>query len=1225
MSGRNTVVISINKRTKLTRTLLAGFWVLLFISSMSPGAARAQVLYGSLTGNVTDPSGAAVPGAHVVALDTGKGATRTATTDDRGIYLFVELVPGVYKVTISAASFSTLVTENVQVAANTARRVDAELKVAQVTEQLTVTAAPPELQTDRTDVNTELSTKMIEDLPLLASNGRNFQSALRIVPGVGLLSEQNSAAGNPTRAMTANISGGSFNNNNTRIDGAVNTYTWLPANVAYVPSVDAVESVNVVTNNFDAEQGMAGGAAIRVTTKSGTNKFHGTVYEFHTDNHLRTRNFFSPASIQPVKGKNIFNQYGGTFGGPIKKDKVFFFGSYEGTKIRTTGSANLRSVASSAIRTGDFSALLPAVGSPVASGPPVNGVTPTVPFVDCNATPAASCIYDPKTGNPDGSGRTAFPGNMIPANRIDFAASTLAALIPKLNVGADTPGNVSANYRTSGAPVYNLTRIDTKFNFVPNQKSMVFARYSIAPTFIFDPPALGDAGGDATGGGQNGNAFSRTQSFGLGGSYQLTPSLLWDVNAGYTRLRLNAEDVDIGTNFGLDTLKIPGTNGKDHAYGGIPAFQIANYSNLGNANTGNPFVFRDNQYVANTNLSWMKGRHDLRFGMEYYRSGINHFQPQGGTFQTARGTFVFTGSVTGLLRTDLTTVSGAFNPFNSFAQFLLGLPERDGKVVQNINPNALRFTTWAGYARDRWQITPKLTMTYGVRWEYYPFGTSDHAGLYVLDPRSGKVFIGGHGTIPTSGIVDVGHGLLAPRLGFAYRVRSKTVVRAGYGISVDPNNFRELRNAYPAISLMDYQGSQIFGGATGSFSPSTSLTGTNANLAPYPGLTTGIKLVTFNPVTGFGNGVIPFPNNLGTSTVANPYRRGYVESYNLIIQSQIKGFVGEVGWVGNRGIRVPAGLNINAGPVAAGMNNGINRLLNADPNVCAAPPPGTGGCWGDLNAVTPFKSSYYDSLQSKLTRRFSGGSIIGVSYTFSKAIDYAENEGGLFRAYPAYWDQNKALAGFDRPHNLALYGVYALPFGHTQRWAKRGVFNAIGGGWQFSWIMSRYSGAPFSVTGGSGNANGLGNTLVPDWTGPIVYTGGVKTVGVNCVATDMSCRYFAPSSWTPVLSGAANVRLGTSPRNLLRGPGFFDMDVTLMRDFRLTERVTFQFRASAFAVTNSPNFSNPGSGYSTAPANPASNYGFGVITTTVSGAQFASEAGNLSGQRTFWFAGKLSF
>src|SRR6266702_3364994 len=507
---------------------------LLFLAALST-AARAQVLYGSLTGNVTDPSGAAVPGVHVEALNVKTGVTREAASDASGIYLFNELQPGTYRVTMSATNFGTKVTENVLLEANSTRRVDVQLRLSQQVETVTVSATEQLLQTDRADVHTDLNTREISDLPLLASNGRNFQSAYRVIPGVGFLGENNSAAGNPQRAMTANVNGLSINNNNTRIDGATDTYTWLPANVAYIPSADAIESVNVVTNNFDAEQGMAGGAAANVTIKSGTNQLHGTAYEYHTDNALRTRNYFRPAAVQPVKPKNIFNQYGGTFGGPIKKDKLFFFGAYEGTKIRTAGGAS-KSVAPTSIRNGDFSALIPA-------------------GTDCNVTHVAGCIYDPNTGNANGTGRTAWPGNIIPANRLDPAALKMVSLIPTPNVGDPAnPTNITNNYIPVGAPQYNLSRIDAKANYVPSKKSMVFARYSISPSFIFDPPALAAAVGDATGGGQNGNAFSRVQSVAMGGSYQISSNMLGDVNAGYTRLRLNAENVDIGTNFGLDTL-----------------------------------------------------------------------------------------------------------------------------------------------------------------------------------------------------------------------------------------------------------------------------------------------------------------------------------------------------------------------------------------------------------------------------------------------------------------------------------------------------------------------------------------------------------------------------------------------------------------------------------------------------------------------------------------------
>src|SRR6266568_1791601 len=336
--SKQTVVVSTDSLRGKQGLLKIACAVLLVGMCIFPGAAKAQVLYGVLTGNVNDPSSAVVPDAQVEALNMATGVSRQTTADSAGIYRFAELQPGIYKVTVSAANFGASVAENVRVEANNTRRVDVQLQLK---------------------AHTDISAREIEDLPILASNGRNFQNAYRIIPGVGLLGENNSAAGNPQRAQTANVNGLSINNNNTRIDGASDTYTWLPANVAYIPSADAIESVNVVTNNFDAEQGMAGGLAANVIIKSGTNQFHGTAYEYHTDNALRTRNYFRPAAVQPVKPKNIFNQYGGTFGGPIKKDKLFFFGAYEGTKIRTAGGAS-KSVAPTSIRNGDFSALIPA-------------------------------------------------------------------------------------------------------------------------------------------------------------------------------------------------------------------------------------------------------------------------------------------------------------------------------------------------------------------------------------------------------------------------------------------------------------------------------------------------------------------------------------------------------------------------------------------------------------------------------------------------------------------------------------------------------------------------------------------------------------------------------------------------------------------------------------------------------------------------------------------------
>jgi len=274
--------------------------------------------------------------------------------------------------------------------------------------------------------------------------------------------------------------------------------------------------------------------------------------------------------------------------------------------------------------------------------------------------------------------------------------------------------------------------------------------------------------------------------------------------------------------------------------------------------------------------------------------------------------------------------------------------------------------------------------------------------------------------------------------------------------------------------------------------------------------------------------------------------------------------------------------------------------------------------------VTPFKVTYYDSLQSKLTRRLSGGAELGFSYTFSKAIDYGENEGAVFHSDPTNWADNRALAGFDRTHNFQAYGVYELPFGQTKRWAHHGIARILAGGWQLNWIGSVYSGVPLTITTNVNPSNALGSTNTPNLIGPVTIYGNVQaqdpTTGkfVTCAATNTSCQYFSVSSFAqPAAASATSAAYGTAGRNILRGPGFFDLDTGLQRTFRITERMSFQFRANAFAVTNTPNFGNPQTNIS------QSN--FGVITSTASGVQFSSEAGNLSGQRTWWFAGKVIF
>src|SRR5712692_6470121 len=589
--------------------IVVGLVAAAFVLFIGPRAIQAQVLYGSLVGNVSDPNGHAVAAAKVDARNIGTGETKSTSTDDSGGYSLSSLQVGVYKVTVSMKSFKTLVKEDVRVEANMVRRANAQLEVGEVQETVVVSSGQEAaLQTDRADVNTQLQANQIADLPISsAGSGRNFQGLYKIVPGFSAVTEGvSSDGGNPQRSMTGNVNGNSMQANLTRIDGASNAYIWLPFNTAYVPPAESIQSVNIVTNSYDAEQGNANGAAVNVVTKSGTNDFHGSLFEFHTDNALKARNRF--IRVGDRNPKYILNQFGGAVGGPIYlpkfgeggpsvwsgKNKLFFFTDLEWTKRRqfatrtvtATNPAGIFDAAGNA----NLSAAIPA-------------------GTDCNVTRVAGCVYDPNTGNANGTGRLAFPGNIIPANRIDPAAKLMLGRIRTAGFLNSSGVTATSNYNSTGSAQLNRNTYDIKINYVPNSKATIFGRYSRSNALLFDPPTLGDAMGGATGGGQVGQAPSKIQSVGLGGTYTISSRMVIDANFGYTRQNLGAvhePDISLG-NFGIDALRIPGTNGNDRLSGGTPAFLIASWNSIGNSDTGNPFQFLDNQYVANANVSWIRG------------------------------------------------------------------------------------------------------------------------------------------------------------------------------------------------------------------------------------------------------------------------------------------------------------------------------------------------------------------------------------------------------------------------------------------------------------------------------------------------------------------------------------------------------------------------------------------------------------------------------------------
>jgi len=1137
--------------------------------------AQAQVLYGSLTGNVTDPSGAAIPGAKVEALNTGTGTARQAESDVGGAYSFSNLQSGVYKITVTSAGFQTTIVDGITVNTNQIRRVDLSLRIAAAAETIEVNApATAVLQTDRADVNSQISATEIANLPATSSAGRNYQALYKLVPGFSLVGEGDSSdGGSPQRAMSGYVNGTSRQNNLTRIDGTSNTYMWLPTNTAYVPPAESIESVSVVTNSFDAEQGNSVGAVVNVVTKSGTNAFHGSGFEYHTDNDLRAIERFKPVNY--VNPKYILNQYGGSVGGPIRKNKLFFFADWEATKRRMLASAQ-----KTVINPASF---LDSAGN--------------ANFANATGAGGAGTIYDPATGNADGTGRQPFANNMIPASRIDPAAKTI---LGRINTAGFLNGNnvlATNNYLAQGSAQMNRNTVDSKVNYVINNSTTMFGRYSISPTTYVDPPVLGLAMGGATGGGQVGTAPSRIQNVGLGGTHVISPTMLVDINAGFTRQRLGAQyDPDLGLgNYGLTGLHIPGTNGDTYLTQGTPGFFFpANtFNGIGNVDTGNPFLFRDNQYVMNANMSWMKGRHNVRFGIEHTINGINHFQPQGGAFQTPRGSFRFYGNVTAL------NGGAAANQVNDVAQFLLGLPNEVGKAVQNVNPNSIRWKTWSWYIRDSWQVISALTVNLGLRWEYYPMATSDHSGVRLYNPAINTVLIGGYGGVPMDDGVNVGHGSFLPRFGLAYRLDRKTVVRAGFGMSADSNNWRFFRNNYPATTNSDVN-PQL------SFAPVASLTG--ETLGTYPGLPAGIPIVT---VPDFTVGKIPLPTNVSPgSVVPLDFRRGYIYSYNLTLQREIGKLAVEAGYVGNHGVRLLTNENINSAPPGGG-NTG--RALY----------PITGNTV-DNNCLCPDAPSWYNALQTKATWRLGGNNAIGAIYTFSRAINWEDSEeeasvfggqgGSLPWPYPAYRNRNKALATYDRTHNLSLYGIYDLPFGAKQKWARTGLVSKVAGGWQLNWLLSKVSGTPFSLYY-TGSLNASGEQQSADQVGPLQILGNVGPVtgAPSCGATDLSCHYFNPAAFAVVPT--SQIRFGSTGRNIIRGPGLFNLDASIFRNFKITERVTFQIRGEMYGVTNTPHLNIPG----TDPTNATT---FGVITQTLNSAGRGTGTG---GERWTFVSGKVTF
>jgi hypothetical protein len=1051
--------------------------------------AGAQVLYGSIVGAITDASGAGVARAGVVAIREATGQTREGTTDEGGRFVLQDVWPGSYSVKVSASGFRALLNKNVIVTGNNVTRVDVQLELGSVTEEITVAAHSTAIQTDKADVHVDIVPEVIADLPLPAY--RNFETLISLVPGASTPYYVGAIGDSPERSLSFNVNGGQVYTNNTRVDGAVDMQIFTPSHALIVPPTDAIESVNIVTNAYDADQGMTGTMAVTVTTKSGTNQLHGSAFEFHNNQHLLARDFF--ATAKPV---SITNIGGGTVGGPIRKNKLFFFGSWEGT-FQRLGMSGLYTVPTADQRNGNFSAY--------------------------NAA-----IYDPATGNPDGTGRTPFPNATVPQDRI----SPIMQKVQNLILSPNLPGTAT-NLFSAQNQVMNRNNVDAKVTWNPVSSLTLWGKYSVMDALVTCPGVLGAAGGGAAGGLSAGAGatgcdptigHTLAQMATFAQTWTISPSLVLDSTLGFSRMGQNVIlPMYWGQNFGTDTLGIPGTNsGNNILYSGMPTFTPTGYTALGFPQWA-PEIVNDNTWNYSANLGWVHGAHEFRWGFDMIRLDMNHWATT--NYAGVRGNFNFDGSIT--------TLNGGPSPnqYNAWAQFLLGLPTSDQKIIIPLGEHT-REMQFAGYFHDRWQVSHKLTINLGLRYEWYPLMGRPHTGIEVYDPSTNNVLLGGVAGNPDDLGMTVSHKLFAPRVGIAYRFDNSTVVRAGYAIAYDPMPLsRPLWAFYPYMQQNTYVAPRSY--------------------VPYAPISQGIPVYGL-PDMSTGSVTLPPATLERTLWNNHEFHRGYVQSINFMLERSLpSNFVVAAGYVGMLTTHQMVDHDINAAAPGTG--------------VAGQPLYAAFGRTSVTNMSDGWLSANYNSLQATINRSFSKGLMVKGAYTFSKAIDMSDNDGWaslpLFNWGPEI-SRNRAAASYDHTHNLQMAVVYKLPFGSGGHYATKGFLSYLASGWQVSGMFGMTSGGLFSVTASGASLNAPDNTQTANQVLPeVAKLGGI---GANT-------PFYNPLAFRAVTT----VSFGNSGRDILRGPRITNLNSSLFRTFPISERFKLEFRAEACNLSNTPHFNNP--------------------------------------------------
>ena len=1094
------------------------FVVVFAILLLSHPCAQAQFDSASVLGTINDPSGANVPSATVQLLDLAKGVTVTRQTDGNGNYEFTNVLPGDYSITVTAAGFETAQTARFTVTVGARQRVSLALKLGGNTQTVTVSGAASQLETDTSDRGETVRSRETVNLPL---NGRSYADLSTLVPGVreSLLE----VLSLPSRDASYNVNGLNSMVNNFQLDGIDNN-AYQSANQGYsneaiIPSPDAIQEFKVETDNYSAEYGRAGGAIINATIRSGTNQFHGVAYDYLRNTVL---NAYGPFIGTGVKPTLVQNQFGGTFGGPIKRDKLFFFGDYEG----------LRHIDHS-IQT----AVVPTAAE-------AQGI-----FTDAKGNPIP--LQNPITG-------TRYPNGVIPASdQSPFAAKVLSILQadakPNTNVAAG-----GSNFVSTPANTENVNKGDGRLDAYISPRSTAFVRYSQGSWVYFLAPNIpGLAGGNS-----NGTLYAYTRQ--VAGGYNFTPTAnsILQLRLGLTWTQSGKAPINIGADNLLADFNIPNIPTDPTITGGLNSQAVTGFSQFGRQTTNPQFT---NPYNANpkVNYSILKGRNSFKMGGEYgyLNMAISDFHPQ-------FGEDIYGGQFSRTTATNATDAAHiqAYN----LADFLVGA--RNSYQLNNLATINYERRWYMGYFQDDFKFNPRLTLNMGLRYELVTPNWEQNNHLANFDPTNDTLVQASGGSLYNRSLVNIDKKDLAPRFGFAFQVDPKTVIRGGYGIGY-MHYFR-----FGGESTLGYNGPYIVD-ATINQTPPNQVSGATqqlcASLTENPA--TCFRTTQSGYETNFASAQNFSTLAAQTRYIPKNFEAAYVQAFHLTVQREVmKNTTLEVSYVGSHGVHIPVLTDFNQGatePVSCDMGIGCltqqqRRPISTFTNILTAEPQGF---------------LIYNSLQAKLERRYSNGLFLINSFTWSKAINNASadletygGDGALVNLYNPAGDRGPS--SYNQPLNDTLSVIADLPFGKGRMFGRNAPAwqQATLGGWQVTAINNVTSGLPINLTytpsaqyvvSSTSEVYSVRPNLVS--TAKAVYapkSNYVKTNGAlsgtllpNQVSVPSPSQYF-----------------GNAGRNDLSGPAFGQLTLALHKSAQLwSDSSNLEFRIEAFNVLNSTNFQYP--------------------------------------------------